>query len=201
MSSRWPADEAHVTAAAARLREGGVIVFPTETVYGVGARAADPAAVGRLYAIKHRPGSQPMILLVASVAQVEPLARCDDRARGLMRRFWPGALTIVLPRRDGVATPAVPGPALAFRVPGHPVILRLLEALGEPLLSSSANRAGEAAPLNAAEAEEALGAEVDVVLDGGPVPIGRPSTIVDLTGPDLRVLREGSISEAELRAS
>ena len=201
MSERWPADDAHVDAAAERLRRGAVIVFPTETVYGVGARAADPEAVRRLYAAKGRPAGQPMVLLVGSVAEVEALALCDERARRLMRRFWPGALTIVLPRRTGTVTPAAQGGTLAFRAPGHAVTLRLLKALGEPLASSSANRAGEPPPLNANSADAALGRDVDLVLDGGPVETGRPSTIVDLSGPALRVIRAGSISEAELLRS
>ena len=201
MSERWPADDAHVDAAAARLRQGAVLVFPTETVYGVGARAADADAVRRLYAIKRRPAEQPMILLVASSPQVERLAVCDERARRLMRRFWPGALTIVLPRRAGAATPAALGETLAFRAPGHAVTLRLLQALDEPLASSSANRAGAPPPLDADAAAAALGDEVDLVLDGGPVSIGRPSTIVDLSGPALRVVRSGAISAAELRRS
>jgi L-threonylcarbamoyladenylate synthase len=201
VSRRWPADEAHVDQAAERLRRGAVVVFPTETVYGVGARGADPKAVARLYAVKGRPARQPMILLVSSVEEVEALADCDERARRLMRRFWPGALTIVLPRRAGAVTPAASGETLAFRAPGHPVTLRLLKALGEPLASSSANRAGAPPPLDAGAAEAALGAGVDLILDGGPVAIGRPSTIVDLSGAALRVLRQGSISEADLLRS
>ncbi|HYM49796.1 MAG TPA: L-threonylcarbamoyladenylate synthase [Candidatus Limnocylindrales bacterium] len=199
MSARWPADPPHVEAAAARLRAGGVIAFPTETVYGVGALAGDPGAVSRLYAIKRRPGSQPMILLVRDAAQVEALAVADERARRLMRRFWPGALTIVLPRRPGMRTPAALGETLAFRAPGHPVVLDLLQCLGEPLASSSANRAGDPPPLDAVAALAALGDDVDLVLDGGAVTIGRPSTIVDLSGPSMRILRQGSITEAEVR--
>lgn len=202
MSERWPADDAHTDAAAARLRRGAVIVFPTETVYGVGARASDEKAVRRLYAVKGRPAAQPLVLLVSSIAEVEALALCDDRAHRLMRRFWPGALTIVLPRRDAALTPAAAaGTTLAFRAPGHAVALRLLQALAEPVASSSANRAGAPPPLDADAAQAALGPDVDLVLDGGPVPIGRPSTIVDLSGAALRVLRPGSISEAELLRS
>ena len=202
MSERWPADDAHTDAAAARLSLGAVIVFPTETVYGVGARASDEKAVRRLYALKGRPAAQPLVLLVSSIAEVEALALCDDRARRLMRRFWPGALTIVLPRRDTTPIPAAAaGTTLAFRAPGHAVALRLLQALAEPVASSSANRAGAPPPLDADAAQAALGPDVDLVLDGGPVPIGRPSTIVDLSGAALRVLRPGSISEAELLRS
>ncbi|TMD13080.1 MAG: threonylcarbamoyl-AMP synthase [Chloroflexi bacterium] len=202
MSERWPADDAHTDAAAVRLRRGAVIVFPTETVYGVGARASDEKAVRRLYAVKGRPAAQPLVLLVSSIAEVEALALCDDRAHRLMSRFWPGALTIVLPRRDAALTPAAAaGTTLAFRAPGHAVALRLLQALAEPVASSSANRAGAPPPLDADAAQAALGPDVDLVLDGGPVPIGRPSTIVDLSGAALRVLRPGSISEAELLRS
>jgi L-threonylcarbamoyladenylate synthase len=200
VSRLWPADEAHVDAAAARLRQGAVIVFPTETVYGVGARAADAEAVRRLYEVKRRPPAQPMILMVSSVAQVEALALCDERARRLMRRFWPGQLTIVLPRR-GVETPAAQGATLAFRAPDHAVALRLVESLGEPMATSSANRAGEPPPLDAQAAAAALGQDVDLVLDAGPVEIGRPSTIVDLSAEAIRVLRQGAISEAELLRS
>jgi L-threonylcarbamoyladenylate synthase len=201
VSERWPADDAHVDAAAARLRQGAVVVFPTETVYGVGARAADADAVRRLYAVKGRPAAQPMVLLVGSIAEVEARAVCDDRARRLMLRFWPGPLTIVLPARLTAGSPAAGEATLAFRAPEHAVALRLLKALGEPLASSSANRAGEPPPLDAEAAEAALGEDVDLVLDGGPVEIGRPSTIVDLSRAAPRVLRQGSISEAELLRS
>ncbi|TME81152.1 MAG: threonylcarbamoyl-AMP synthase [Chloroflexi bacterium] len=193
MTARWPADPEHVARAAERLRAGAVIAFPTDTLYGVGARATDPAAVARLYELKRRPSGQPMVWLVADRHQVERFAVVSPAAAALMARYWPGPLTLVLPARA-----QADGSTLAVRAPSHEVALALLRALGEPVASSSANPAGQSPPVDADQVIAGLGDELDVVLDGGPCPIGQPSTILDVSGATPRILREGAIPAAEL---
>ena len=193
MTARWPADPAHIARAAERLRAGAVIAFPTDTLYGVGARAADPAAVARLYEVKRRPSEQPMAWLVTDRAQVERFAVVSLAAAGLMERFWPGPLTLVLLTRI-----PTDGSTIAVRAPDHDVALALLTALGEPIASSSANPAGQPPPVDADQVIAGLGDELDLVLDGGPCRIGQPSTILDLTGATPRILRQGTIPSSEL---
>jgi L-threonylcarbamoyladenylate synthase len=193
VTPRWPADPAHIARAAERLRAGAVIAFPTDTLYGVGARAADPAAVARLYEVKRRPSGQPMVSLVNDRAQVERFAVVSPAAADLMERFWPGPLTLVLPAR-----PPTDGSTIAVRAPDHEVALALLTALGEPIASSSANPAGQPPPVDADQVIAGLGDELDLVLDGGPCRIGQPSTILDLTGATPRILRQGAIPAAAL---
>ena len=192
---RWPADAPHIAAAVGRLRQGAVIAFPTDTLYAVAARAADSAALRRLYEVKHRPPGQQMIWLVKDATQVELVAEVSSTAADLMGRFWPGPLTLVLPARD-----ARDSSTIAFRAPDHPVALALLEQLDEPVASSSANRAGEPPPTDATQVEARLGDTIDIILDGGPCRIGQPSTILDLSGTAPRILREGAIPAAKLRA-
>jgi L-threonylcarbamoyladenylate synthase len=193
VTSRWPADASHIAEAAARLRAGAVIAFPTDTLYGVGARAADPAAVARLYQVKRRPSEQPMVWLVTDRAQVERFAIVSTAATELMDRYWPGPLTLVLCTR--VPTD---GPTIAVRAPDHEVALALLSALGEPIASSSANPAGQPPPVDADQVIAALDDELDLVLDAGPCRLGQPSTILDLTGATPRILRQGAIPSSEL---
>ena len=193
LSECWPADPAHVDQAADRLRQGGVIAFPTDTLYAVGARAGDPAAVRRLYEIKRRPAGQPMVWLVSSRVQVEPFAVVSDAATELMARFWPGPLTLVLPARH-----LADGPTIAVRAPDHEVALTLLRSLGEPIASSSANPAGRPPPVDADQVIAGMGAGIDLVLDGGRCRIGQASTILDLSGEVPRILRQGAIPASEL---
>ena len=170
-----------------------MIAFPTDTLYAVGARAGDPAAVERLYAVKQRPAGQPMVWLVIDRAQVEPVAVVSAAAAELMTRFWPGPLTLVLPAR-------IPshGATIAVRAPDHEVALALLTVLGEPIASSSANPAGQPPPVDADQVIAGLGDQLDLVLDAGRCRIGQPSTILDLTGATPRVLRQGAIAQADL---
>ncbi len=193
MTARWPADPSHIARAAERLRAGGVIAFPTDTLYGVGARAADLAAVARLYQVKRRPSTQPMVWLVRDRDQVERFAVISPAARELMAHFWPGPLTLVLPRST-----AADGPTIAVRAPNHDIALALLSALGEPIASSSANPAGQPPPIDADQVLAGIGDELDLVLDGGPCRLGEPSTILDLSGATPRILREGAIPAAAL---
>ena len=193
MTARWPADASHIAEAAERLRAGAVIAFPTDTLYGVGARARDPVAVERLYRAKSRPDGQPMVWLVTGRDQVETHALISDAAAELMRRFWPGPLTLVLPTR----TPT-DGATIAVRAPDHEVALALLNSLGEPIASSSANPAGEPPPVDADQVIVGMDGRIDLVLDGGPCRIGQPSTILDLSGPSPRILRQGAIPRVKL---
>jgi L-threonylcarbamoyladenylate synthase len=193
MTARWPADASHIAQAAERLRAGAVIAFPTDTLYGVGARAADAAAVARLYQVKRRPAGQPMVWLVTDRAQVEQFAVVSPVATQLMDRYWPGPLTLVLP-----APSPTDGSTIAVRAPDHDVARALLAALGEPIASSSANPAGQRPPVDADEVIAALDDELDLVLDGGPCRIGQPSTILDLSGATPRILRQGAIPSSEL---
>lgn len=196
MTARWPADPAQIAQAAERLRTGAVIAFPTDTLYAVGSRARDPVAVKRLYDVKRRPAAQPMVWLVTGAEQVRAVAQVSKAAEVLMRRFWPGPLTLVLPACAGEQ-----GATIAVRAPSHEIALALLHALGEPIASSSANRAGEPPPVDADQVIERLGDTIDLVIDGGVCQIGRPSTILDLSGASPRILRDGAIPAASLMAS
>jgi L-threonylcarbamoyladenylate synthase len=193
MTARWPADAAHIAEAAERLRQGAVIAFPTDTLYGVGARARDPLAVERLYRAKQRPVGQPMVWLVTGKRQVEADAVVNEAAAELMRRFWPGPLTLVLPART-----APQGSTIAVRAPNHEVALSLLRALGEPIASSSANTAGRPPPVDADQVIAGMEGRIDLVLDSGRCQIGQPSTILDLSVAEPRILREGAIPREEL---
>jgi L-threonylcarbamoyladenylate synthase len=193
VTARWPADPSHIAKAAERLSAGAVIAFPTDTLYAVAARAADPIAVARLYDVKERPSAQPMVWLVLDRAQVERFAVLSAAAAELMARHWPGPLTLVLPAR----MPS-DGPTIAVRAPDHDVALALLRTLGEPIASSSANPAGQPPPVDADQVIAGLGDCLDVVLDGGPCRIGQPSTILDLSGATPRILRVGAIPASEL---
>ncbi len=182
------------------LREGQVIVYPTDTVYGLGCRIDDERAVRRIFAIKNRPPTDPLPVLLADPAQAAEYARdVPELARRLMARFWPGPLTLVL-RRSPRVPPVVTGgtDTVALRVPNHPVPRALVRAAGVPLVGTSANSHGMPAPVTAQLAVFDLGDRVDLVLDGGRTPAGRESTVVDLTGQAPRVVREGAIPAAEL---
>src|SRR2546430_5806587 len=169
-AERWPAESPHLAQAADRLRAGAVIAFPTDTLYAVGARVGDPAAVERLYAIKGRPAAQPMVWLVAGREQVEDEAIVSGAASDLMRRFWPGPLTLVLAAR---AHPD--GTTIAVRAPDHEVALTLLRSLGEPIARSSANPAGQPAPVDADQVIAGMRGRSDLVLAAGPGRIAQQS--------------------------
>lgn len=195
-----PPPEDDVEQAVRALRAGEAIVVPTDTLYGLAALPTVPGAVDRLFSLKGRPADTPIAVLVAGIEQVEALADLSGTARRLADAFWPGPLTMVLPRRAGVDLPlGEPHATIGVRWPDHPVIAALAEAVG-PLATTSANRTGEPTPATADEAAASLVGDVAVVLDGGAC-AGTASTVVDLTGPDLRVLREGAITESALRAA
>jgi L-threonylcarbamoyladenylate synthase len=183
------------------LREGGLVAFPTETVYGLGADAANSDALRRLYAVKGRPVDHPVIVHIARAAQLDDLARdVPDIARTLANACWPGPLTLVVRRRAGaVADEATGGrDTVGVRVPAHPVAVALLDAFGRGVAAPSANRFGRVSPTTAAHVEADLDRDVDMILDGGASEVGVESTIVDVTGATPAVLRVGGVSEARL---
>lgn len=191
-----------VSRAVDALRSGGLIALPTETVYGLGADASNELAVRRIFAVKGRPSSHPLIVHLVSLEATRPWVRSlPPAAEVLGRAFWPGPLTLVL-QRTSLASDTVTGgqPTVAVRVPGHPLALEVLAAFGGGIAAPSANRFGKLSPTTAAHVREELGAEVDVVLDGGPCSVGVESTIVDLTGPAPRLLRPGGVSREALEA-
>jgi L-threonylcarbamoyladenylate synthase len=192
----WPADAAAITRAADLLRAGRLVAFPTETVYGLGANALDAAAVARLFAAKGRPATNPLIVHVASPAEVPAVAAAwPEAAAQLAAAFWPGPLTLVLPKADAVPVAVTAGgPTVAVRCPDHPVALALLREAGVPVAAPSANRSGELSPTTAAHVLKSLGGRVDAVLDGGPCRRGLESTVLDVTGPVPRVLRPGPVT-------
>ncbi|MBI5880007.1 MAG: threonylcarbamoyl-AMP synthase [Chloroflexi bacterium] len=192
-------DPAAIARAVKLLRGGGVIAFPTDTVYGIGAHGLIGAAVERLYVIKARPNDKSIPLLLASVDDVSQAAReVTPAAAALMRRHWPGALTIVLRKQPHLPDAVSNRDTVAVRVPDHADVRALIRALGAPLAATSANRSGRPELLDAAAIAAELGAELDLILDGGPLHGGVPSTVVDATVEPVRVLRAGAIKPEQL---
>jgi L-threonylcarbamoyladenylate synthase len=191
-----------IPAAVAILRRGGLVAFPTETVYGLGANAADPLAVRRIFAAKGRPASNPLIVHVATATIAKRYAiDWPAAADALAAAFWPGPLTIVLPRDATIADEVSAGRGtVGLRVPDHTLALQLLAAFDGPLAAPSANRANHVSPTTAEHVRDELGDRVDLILDGGPCAVGIESTVVDLTGLRPALLRPGSISRDQLQA-
>lgn len=197
-----PADAEAIAEAAALLRTGRLVAFPTETVYGLGADATDGEAVARIFAAKQRPSFNPLISHLAMAEQADTFAVLDERARQLAETFWPGPLTLVLPRRADSAIADITCAGLdtvALRVPAHPVAHALLYAVGRPVAAPSANRSGRLSPTRAEHVAPDLGDAVDLVLDAGPCHVGLESTVVGLAG-EARLLRPGAVTAAEIAA-
>lgn len=184
------------------LREGHLIHLPTETVYGLAARADDPEAVIRVFEAKGRPRFNPLIVHVGSLEAAEEIGVFDNRARDLAHRFWPGPLTLVVPVRDVNAACDLARAGLdsvALRMPDHPLALDVLRGFGGGVVAPSANRSGRPSPTNQADAAEETGESVRVSLDGGPCRVGVESTVVSLLG-DVRYLRAGAVTRAQIEA-
>lgn len=197
------ATDAAVARAARLLVNGGLVAFPTETVYGLGGDATNDRAVARIFAAKRRPRFNPLIAHVADRATAETLAVFDARARQVAERFWPGPLTLVLPRRPDAKVSLLVSAGLdtlALRVPAHPVAAALLTAAARPIAAPSANRSGAVSPTRAEHVAESLGEAVDLILDGGPCRVGIESTILDLSGERPALLRPGGVAAEELEA-
>jgi len=223
-------DPAEIDHAARLLRAGRLVAFPTETVYGLGANALDAEAVARIYAVKRRPATSPLIVHVASIEMAQSLvANWPEIADRLARRFWPGPLTLVLPKshvgedaflrlcsgpapaQQSSAAPSssswtIPAivtaglPTVGLRMPAHPFALALIRAAGVPLAAPSANRFTELSPTTADHVRRSLGSDVDYILDGGPCSVGIESTVLSLAEPRPTLLRPGGISRTELEA-
>lgn len=188
-----------VGAAAAVIRRGGLVAFPTETVYGLGANALDPAAVQRIFRAKGRPSDNPLIVHLADPRDVALVAAPGPYMERLARRFWPGPLTMVLPRTRAVPDATTAGlDTVAVRVPDHPVAIALIRASGCPIAAPSANRSGRPSPTRAAHVWADLRGRIDMILDGGDAGIGLESTVVDLTASPPVLLRPGGVTVAEL---
>jgi L-threonylcarbamoyladenylate synthase len=195
------ADDEAIAEAARVLAAGGLVAFPTETVYGLGADATNGAAIARLYAAKERPAFNPLIAHVADLASARMLTAFEGAAEKLANAFWPGPLTLVLRKRGNcpVAELATAGlDTIAVRVPAHPVARKILRALGKPVVAPSANRSGHVSPTTAAHVLSDLRGRIDLVIDGGPADVGVESTIVSCVNGRVLLLRPGGISRSEI---
>jgi L-threonylcarbamoyladenylate synthase len=184
------------------LRRGGLVAFPTETVYGLGTNALDEAAVRKIFAAKGRPPANPLIVHVATIDEARALVRdWPDAAQKLAERFWPGSLTLVLSRGDQIANVVTAGgPTVALRIPAHDAALALLRQVRLPIAAPSANRSNLLSPTLAEHVERDLHGQVDLILDGGPCPGGLESTVLDVSTTPARLLRPGLVTPAQLEA-
>jgi len=199
MKTEWlTPDQAGIARAADMLREGALVAFATETVYGLGADATNPDAVAGIFAAKGRPSFNPLIVHVARAAEAQCYVLWTDEAEKLATAFWPGPLTLVLPSRPGsdIAPLAQAGlPSVALRVPGSATAQALLVAVGRPVAAPSANLSGQISPTTAAHVAQGLDGKIAAILDDGPCTVGVESTIVGLTGPAPQLLRPGGVSQ------
>ena len=204
MAKIVPADIKHITAAAKALRQGELVSFPTETVYGLGGDATNEQAVAAIYEAKGRPSFNPLIVHVGSLAAAAAHADLSPMAVALAQRFWPGPLTLVVPRLPKCRLSLLVSAGLdsvALRVPAHPVAQALLMLCQLPLAGPSANPSGRISPTTAQHAAEGLGGKVTMILDGGPCGIGLESTVISLLGETPTLLRPGGITAEEIMAA
>lgn len=189
-------NEQAIKEAASALEQGGIVAFPTETVYGLGADAANAEAIRRLYALKGRPADHPSIVHLATINDLDKWARhIPEQAIDLGRRFWPGPLTMIFERQDGVLDQVTGGQdSVAIRIPGHPIARRLIEVFGRGIVGPSANKFGCISPTTAEHVKRDFGSEVSHILDGGPCIVGVESTIVDFTQGHPVILRPGMLT-------
>lgn len=194
------AAKAGIARAAVILKAGGVVAFPTETVYGLGANALDPAAVRKIFAAKGRPADNPLIVHLAEAAQMDALAQnIPAEARLLAEKFWPGPLTLVLEKKPCVPAETTGGlESVALRVPAHPAALALLQAAGLPVAAPSANLSGRPSPTTARHVLQDMSGRIDAVLDGGPCGVGVESTVLDIRGGRPLLLRPGGVTPEEI---
>jgi len=182
------------------LKQGGIVAFPTDTVYGLGASSSIGRAVEQVYRVKQRPRNMALPLLLADISQIAEVARSVPQVAWLLAdKFLPGALTLVLPKSESVPDIITGGgKTIAVRIPAHPIPVALARGVGAPIVGTSANLSGQPSALTADEVYTQLGNKVDLIIDGGRCPGGQESTIVDLTGETPVILREGAISREEL---
>ena len=197
-----PTSEA-LSRAAALLREGEVVGFPTETVYGLGANGLDADAAEKIFQAKGRPGDNPLIVHISSEEELAPLIAGEpcEAARRLMAAYWPGPMTLIFPKSPQVPERVTAGLAtVAIRMPAHPVARRLIELAKVPVAAPSANRSGRPSPTTAEDVFEDMNGRIPLILDGGACGVGLESTVIDLTGSAPRVLRPGGITQAQIEA-
>ncbi|HZE36451.1 MAG TPA: L-threonylcarbamoyladenylate synthase [Candidatus Eisenbacteria bacterium] len=196
------ADAEAVSRAAEVIRAGGLVAFPTETVYGLGADALSAPAVTRIFEAKERPRGNPLIVHLADVSALEEVvARVPARVEDIARRFWPGPLTLVLPRAPAVPLVTTGGlETVAVRVPAHPVARALIHAASRPIAAPSANRSGGPSPTRAEHVREDLDGRIEIILDGGPAPLGVESTVLDMTSEPPTLLRPGGVTLEQLES-
>ena len=202
-TERIPVEPPSIARAAEILRAGGLVAFPTETVYGLGARADDESAVRRIFEAKGRPPGNPLIVHVRGAAEAAAIAaEWSPEAERLAAAFWPGPLTLVVTRRPGRVADAVTagGPTVALRVPAHPIARAILDACGLPIAAPSANRSTSISPTTAEHVLKSLDGRIDAVIDGGATGYGIESTIVDITSLPANLLRQGAVAEADIAA-
>lgn len=198
-----PATRAHILEAARLVRAGELVVFPTDTVYGVGSDATNDQAMEALVRLKGRPPGKPLIVLIAAAEEAARYAVFDERAEHIARTLWPGPVTLVLRRREACAlSPLVSAEtgSVALRLPANLTALKLIEAAERPLAAPSANPPGEPTPRTAAGVARVLGEAVAMILDGGPAPSALPSTVVDLTAPKAVIVRHGAVPAERITA-
>jgi L-threonylcarbamoyladenylate synthase len=192
-------DPGAIPAAVKIIQEGGLIAFPTDTVYGVAADPFNAKALQKIYAAKQRPDEKALPALIGGLEQLGQLVgTVDHSVYKVALTFWPGALTLILPKRADVPEELSPYPTIGIRMPNLAFTLALLKQTG-PLATTSANRSGASNPTTAEDVLDQLGSEIDLVLDGGPTAGSMASTVVDLTEPEIKILREGPISLAEIQ--
>ena len=181
--------------AAALLRSGQIVAFPTETVYGLGANALDPVAVARIFTAKGRPADNPLIVHIAAPGDADAIAEVPDSARMLMEAFWPGPLTLVMRKYENVPSIVTAGlPTVAVRMPAHPVALSLIKSVDIPVAAPSANRSGRPSPTSAAHVAEDMDGRIPLILDGGPCRVGIESTVLDVSESPFTLLRPGDVT-------
>lgn len=187
------------------IKNGGVVAFPTETVYGLAASAFDKNAVARIYEIKGRPKNNPMQIMVPSLEDAMQIGEFNASAKILAEKFWPGALTIVVKKKpeSKIVEEVSAGNqgTIGIRIPNHELAMKLLLAAGTPLATTSANLSGENATTNSDEVEKIFSGKVDMIIKGAPSKIGVASTVVDMSGAEIKILREGSISAKDILAA
>jgi L-threonylcarbamoyladenylate synthase len=195
-----PADDPHALVSAVEvLQGGGLVAFPTDTVYGLGVNIDNPAGIEALFQVKGRDRSKAIPILLGDLADLDKVAiEVGNTALRLAQRFWPGALTLVVLRHASLPESLLPGPTAGVRMPNHPLTLALLRRTG-PLAVTSANLSGEQSPSSAGEVSAQLGGRIALILDGGITPGGMPSTVVDCTGAELVILRQGPLSLHDLQ--
>ena len=203
MNNIYESTPENIKKAAEVIKKGGLVAMPTETVYGLGANAYDAKAVANIFAAKNRPTFNPLISHIAEIDFLKEYVKTDERVLALAQKFWPGPLTFVLPRKDNNPSLDLACAGLrtaTVRMPKHPVALALIKEAGVPIVAPSANRSQSISPTTAQHVRDSLGDKVDMILDGGACKVGVESTIIDVTGKDIVLLRAGGIALEDLEA-